>query len=473
MMKLVDAVTHRFPQKNPWAADALASLDDQLNPATPIHELVAGWYHLGEGHQRPLLDVVFVLTDSRLGIGHPGEARVPRWIELSNITVVDAIDNSDFPLQTIELQQADGSVSLVGWPSTFSDRVIEVLLGLRDRSAPATSPLGDSIPNSLPDPMPEPFLIEGATPPIAPVPAVPVESVPVESVTVQSVPVQSVPVESVPVQPAVAPAPALDFLKAPAPRTAPVDLAPGVANLHGATQPEPRSEAELGADVQPGSAGDLKAGPVTSSMPVIADVDSDAHDIFFGDLDAMAEAASDIPSFDADDRAPWEIMGDAWPEVVVGVNYLGGHPHIKRKRKSGVMAFGPGGMEVKGTGISRWEMELDWNHVNDVEVVGADEIMFSDAIRVPADSSVVVVGMIDGARLFFETVGRRPPTLRSELAPVMSMVSAGRVRRANRPRETGGQTAGSSDVAAEGLALGPTEGSVGADPSTLVGGLGQ
>ena len=103
---------------------------------------------------------------------------------------------------------------------------------------------------------------------------------------------------------------------------------------------------------------------------------------------------------------------------------------MKRKRKGGVMSFGPEGLRVRSAGVGRWDIQLDWQHSNSIDVQGPDEIMFSEALRIAPSSCVMIVEMTEGSRLFFEVVGRRPPSLRSEIAAVISMVAAGRTYRA-------------------------------------------
>ena len=375
MMKLVDAVSHRFPQQNEWATRALASLTDVLDDGTPVHDLVEGWCRVCEAQTGQLVDVLFVLTEDRLGIGHVGDAHIRRWIDLSSIVVVDAIDNSLYPLQTIELQFSSGDPLMLGWPHPFSDQFVAVLERLRDAADAAdTADVAESPADGAVDAADtdaaDTDVAEGADPATS----------------------------------AVTGAPALSALLAP--RAVPAEVV------------DDRDEV-MAALAQRG-------GPIPDERAAALDA---AHETFFGDLE-HDEAPVQLPRFGADSRAPWDAMGAAWPGDIPGVNYLGGHPSVKRKRKGGVMSFGPEGLRVRSAGVGRWDIQLDWQHSNSIDVQGPDEIMFSEALRIAPSSCVMIVEMTEGSRLFFEVVGRRPPSLRSEIAAVISMVAAGRTYRA-------------------------------------------
>lgn len=375
MMKLVDAVSHRFPQPNEWATRALASLTDVLDDGTPIHELVEGWCRVGDAQTGQLVDVLFVLTESRLGIGHVGELHIKRWIDLSTIVVVDAIDNSLYPLQTIELQFADGEPLTLGWPHPFSDQFVAVLVRLRDAAEAARPETG------------------------------------------------------------VEPSETAEFC-APAETVEPSEAEPGGAGVGAPALSEllaPRTASPISDDER----SEVLAALAQHGSPAVEAVIDEraaaldaAHETFFGDLEHSSEEPVEVPRFGADSRAPWDAMGAAWPSDIAGVNYLGGHPSVKRKRKGGVMSFGPEGLRIRSAGVGRWDIRLDWRHTASIDVQGPDEIMFSEALRVAPSSCVMIVEMTEGSRLFFEVVGRRPPSLRSEIAAVISMVDAGRTYRA-------------------------------------------
>ncbi|NLA34450.1 MAG: hypothetical protein GX868_02040 [Actinobacteria bacterium] len=361
MMKLVDAVSHRFPQQNEWATRALASLTDVLEDDTPIHELVEGWCRVGDAQTGQLIDVLFVLTETRLGIGHAGDLHIERWVDLASIVVVDAIDNSLYPLQTIELQFSFGEPLTLGWPHPFSDQFVALLTRLRNAAeAAAAEQAAAEAAAAEPVAQPEPTAVEGA--------------------------------------------PALSALLGP--RNAETVVV------------DDRDEV-LAALERQGS-------PVSDERTAALDA---AHETFFGDLEHSAPSPVAVPRFGADSRAPWDAMGAAWPADVAGVNYLGGHPSVKRRRKGGVMSFGRDGLRIRSAGVGRWDIQLDWEHTRSIDVQGPDEIMFSEALRVAPSSCVMIVEMTEGSRLFFEVTGRRPPSLRSEIAAVISMVDAGRTYR--------------------------------------------
>ena len=128
---------------------------------------------------------------------------------------------------------------------------------------------------------------------------------------------------------------------------------------------------------------------------------------------------------------PWQSPAIAWPETLKSVTYLGGHPGHQRKRKNGAMVFSPTGIDVSGGGFQSWSMHVDWSFVDRIEVFGADEVMFTDHMKIDGNSSAVVVQVLDGTKLYFEVRLRRPPSLRVTLAPVLTLVEDIRVDRSS------------------------------------------
>jgi hypothetical protein len=374
MIRLADAITNRFPQGNQWATDALAALSGGLEPTTLVHDVVEGWTRIGDGDGAELVDTLFILTSDRLGLGQAGgDGGTPRWIPLRSIVAVDAVDNSPLPLQTIELEIGDAAIVCVGWPETFSDRLVPVLVALANGDDPDLIAPADTAP-APPTPTADPFPV-APEPPVDAAPGLP----PILASDLVEPPTQ---------RPIVA---ALDFLNKPAPTPFPA-AAPPTPDLDEIPLPPPPA-------------------PMTAPAPP-----------------PPSPAPSTLPG----DAAPWLAPGMVWPEPLRGVLYLGGHPGYPRKRKNGTMAFSPNGLDVSGTGFQSWDMSMDWAFVHGLEVQGPDEIMFADHLKIDSTSSALVVTMTDDTRMFFEIRTRRPPSLRATLAPVLTMVENIRSYRANR-----------------------------------------
>jgi len=150
-MKLAEALTNRFPQGNEWARQALAALSGDFEPATLVHDVACGWIRRGADEDGPLVDTLFILTSDRLGLGQTsGGIGDPRWIPLAAVKAVDAIDDSVLPLQTVELELAGGLAMCVGWPESFTERLIPVLEALVV-AAPDRGLADDSMPIELSD----------------------------------------------------------------------------------------------------------------------------------------------------------------------------------------------------------------------------------------------------------------------------------------------------------------------------------
>lgn len=133
MIKLADALSQRFPQGNQWATQALGALAGEFDSSTLVHEICEGWMRRGEGADAELIDTLFIVTNDRLGLGQTNSgAGDPRWIPLSAIIAVDAVDDSPLPLQTIEIELSGGLAMCVGWPDDFSQRLVDVLIALAE-----------------------------------------------------------------------------------------------------------------------------------------------------------------------------------------------------------------------------------------------------------------------------------------------------------------------------------------------------
>ena len=125
-------------------------------------------------------------------------------------------------------------------------------------------------------------------------------------------------------------------------------------------------------------------------------------------------------------ETPWSSPGVQWPEEVRGVNYLQGYPGQRKKRKSGLMQFGPEGISLTGKGFGNWTMSIGWLFVENIEIFGPEEILFTNQIKIDASSTAIVVKATDGAEIIFEVRSRRPPSLRSSLASLSYLLEAAR-----------------------------------------------
>jgi len=421
MIRLHDAITSAFPQGNQWAAEALEALSDELEPTTLVHGVIEGWLQRGAGDDLELIDTLFILTEARLGLGRTDEAPGERrWVQLTDIVAIDAVDDSPLPLQTIEIELADGLVMCLGWPETFTEVVIPVLVALAERKE--LDAAADVMPPELTDPaavatdasdlesMEPSGWIEGAvaSPPAA------------ESA------------EPTGERPVVA---ALDFFNAAPPHGAPALDAPAPGDEPAAAS-DPWMSIETGRHDEPLAPGAFETGPFDTvpfdTVPF--------ETVPFGavpDESTPLESAADVEptvareSSLADGPPPWQQPGMVWPDPLRGVLYLGGHPGHPRKRKNGSMLFSPAGLAVSGTGFQSWDMNMDWAFVDGIEIQGPDEILFGDNLKIDSTSSALIVRMADDTRMFFEIRTRRPPSLRAGLAPVLLMVENIRAYRAN------------------------------------------
>jgi hypothetical protein len=389
MIKLADAISSRFPQGNEWAALALERLAGGIGPADLVHDVAEGWMRRGAGEGAELIDTLFVLTDDRLGLGQAVPAAgTPGWIDLASIAAVDAVDRSPLPLQTIEMEFADGTTMCVGWPEAFSGGLVPVLEALvtarADHALPAEFADGAATAH-------DPSLLDEISP----------------SEWVE--------------QPVV---PAIDFLhraepEVASPPTAPFDAAalaapPFAVGLPEEPGPTTTSGADAWFSVDPSSIGE-PLDPLAFA-PDTAPVDT--------------APVNPAPPRVSSSRPPWEEPGVTWPDPLRGVLYLGGHPGYPRKRKNGTMIFSAAGLDVRGTGFQDWDMSMDWAYLDGIDIQGPDEIMFGDHLKIDSTSSALVISMSDGTRMFFEIRTRRPPSLRSTLAPLLMMVQSIRGHRA-------------------------------------------
>jgi len=410
MIKLNEAITNRFPQGNEWATQALAALAGDFDATTLVHDVAEGWMRRGVGAEAELVDTLFILTNDRLGLGQTGGGvGDPRWVPLSAIIAVDAVDDSPLPLQTIEIELQGGLDMCVGWPETFSERLVAVLIALAE--GVALDDQADAMPRELTDP-------DGVVGDVSDLDSLsPSEWV-------------EQPVE----QPAEQPAEPVDDLDELPPPTGQRKVVAALDFFNSTPQPRP-FESPTDASVDPATADAWTTLDARHDAEPLA---PDAFETFDPNglaewVEPLAPAAEPTPAPGASPAGPppWATPGMVWPDPLRGVLYLGGHPAHPRKRKNGTMIFSPKGLEVNGSGFQSWEMSMDWAYVEAMEIQGPDEVMFGDHLKIDSTSSALIVTMADQTRMFFEVRTRRPPSLRAALAPVLNMVENIRAYRAH------------------------------------------
>lgn len=458
MIQLNDALAEQFPTGDEWVRGALSSLGDSLQPTSLVHAVVGGWVQRPDSVAVDLVETLFVLLPDRLGLGQTdGDERI-RWIPMDAIQNLDAIDDSPLPLQTVEICLADGSTIKAGWTDSFSEQIVGVLISLISGGSPAAT-------------APDPEIETAPEQPAADVATADAPSMAVEADTTPDLPAApqserwieesaevaveptgeadstawfsvGANIDDPPLNPSVFTAnedlPAFlreELIKVneeqraaaapePQPPTALADLpappveARGVAPSEAPPvfgEPSHYNPATQYADSGLEPASTWSFDDVLEPAPPAADAQLPAP---------PAGAAIDPSSMADHGQPPWLAPGMMWPEPMRGVLYLGGHPAHSRKRKNGTMVFSPNGIDVGGVGLQNWSMSMEWAYVESVDIQGPDEVMFADHLKIDSASSALIVTMIDGTRMFFEVRTRRPPSLRSSLAPVLSMVQS-------------------------------------------------
>jgi len=476
MITLTEAFAKRFPAGSSWARQALAGIGVDFSEAVLVHDLCAGWFRLDDA--APLVDTLWVLTDDRLGIGQTNAgAGDPRWIPLTAVVAIDAIDDSPLPLLAVELHLAGGLVMCAGWPEPFAEGVVGLLM---ERSAAVAAEESDTMPRELADPavsaaVVDPSSLEGLDP------SEWVEgSVGNEPPTTGLPPAGRYTPEPTDAGVSFAPSGDADAVAISDGWVNPFDVMdPAIANADfnrsgfTAESHEPSLIAGFGerpAPVDP-SASVEDRPTVSEQEPVpvddpwfdeisfdedsldesrfdetrldetrfdaqrIGDPSEAVLDDFFGELDdgpvtgtvPVAEPASVgavVIELHADaPDAPWNHRAVQWPTSLSGVTYVGGHPDQTRKRKNGTIVFGSAGIRVAGSGLQSWDLDLPWTQVTKLRIEGTDEVMFTEGVRIEPSSSALIVELVDGAKVYFEVRMRRPGSLRSPLAPMLQLVA--------------------------------------------------
>lgn len=87
------------------------------------------------------VDAIFVLSGAHLGIGRTERVAAPVWLNLRELTNLDALGDPADGLQGVEISMEDHSVITAGWPEPFVDAVLNTLHRLLDpQPAPTEVP---------------------------------------------------------------------------------------------------------------------------------------------------------------------------------------------------------------------------------------------------------------------------------------------------------------------------------------------
>lgn len=458
MLTLSQALRERFPDGQEWVHDAVDTIDE-LSLDSEVHDVAQGWMRVGEGDSR-LVDALFVLTEEGLGFGQPASGSAERWVPLAAISAIDAIEGTGHPLEAIEIHLSGGMAMLIGLPDPFVEVLVSVLkrqVSASPEPEQATMPsdLGaaaEADASTLDGLPPSPWVeTDVHTGPWAPGPdlwAPPPEPRPAPLSALRSAAAESVsedaedhagdragdhaedqPDDGGDKRLEVPPTPfALDARTFLAPGDPDADsqvsgpagsrgvvIDPlgfadtsdlsGTAGLSGATE----------LDEPPGDA--YRFDPtVPFDAPGLDDVDP-VEEFFAGD-DHGGAALRDAVFDDPQDA----LRAIPYPEPFKGVSYLGGHPDHPRKRKNSVLVFSSAGVAMTGGGMGGGQFAIPWAQVRSLDVQGADEVKFTHNHRIDLNSSAVIVELRSGDVLVFEVKLRRPATMRSTLAPILSMV---------------------------------------------------
>lgn len=426
MLTLSQALQERFGEAQEWVHDAVGAIDE-VSLDSEVHDVAQGWMRVGEGDSR-LIDAVFVLTEEGLGFGQPGNGAAERWVPLAAVTAIDAIEGTGHPLEAIEIHLSGGMAMLIGLPEQFVEVLVTVLkrqVATSPEPAPATMPrdLGEAaaadastLDGLPPSPWVETDVHAGPWAPAADRWAPPGLE-PIDTSASDEVEPASDEVE-----------PAADTMEVP-----PTPFAVGTpAFLSRRESPDrevyidPRGFAETG--VETDIEGDEPAAPAgeyrfDASVPFDSpdDIDDESVDPveeFFATDDHGGAALNDTSDVDPHES----LRAIPFPEPFKGVSYLGGHPDHPRKRKNSVLVFSTAGVAMTGGGMSGGQFAIPWAQVRSLDVQGADEVKFTHNHRIDLNSSAVIVELRSGDVLVFEVKLRRPATMRSTLAPILSMV---------------------------------------------------
>lgn len=451
MLTLSQALQERFPDGQEWVRDAVDTIDE-VSLDSEVHDVAQGWMRVGEGDSR-LVDALFVLTEEGLGFGQPASGSAERWVPLVAITAIDAIEGTGHPLEAIEIHLSGGMAMLIGLPEPF----VEVLVSVLKRQVSASpEPEQATMPSDLgaaaeadtstldglpPSPWVETDVHTGPWAPDPDLWAPLTDPAPTPLSTLRSAATASVPEspedhigdqfdEGDDERMEVPPTPfALDAPTFLAPAQPDADGPVGgpvgsrgvvidpqgfadTSDLSGPTDDEPTGHSDAPA-VDDGYHFDPT---VPFDTPGLDEVDP-VEEFFAGD-DHGGAALRDAVSVDPQDA----LRAIPYPEPFKGVSYLGGHPDHPRKRKNSVLVFSSAGVAMTGGGMGGGQFAIPWAQVRSLDVQGADEVKFTHNHRIDLNSSAVIVELRSGDVLVFEVKLRRPATMRSTLAPILSMV---------------------------------------------------
>lgn len=447
MLTLSQALQERFPAGEAWVRDVVDAIDE-VSLDSEVHDVAQGWMRVGEGTSR-LVDALFVLTEEGLGFGQPSNGAAERWVPLAAITAIDAIEGTGHPLEAVEIHLSGGMAMLIGLPEPF----VEVLVSVLERQVAASPPPEPvTMPRDLDEEAaPDASTLDGLPP--SPWVETDVHLSPWAPVTDRWAPPGTTPEPSE----ATASGPGDERAGEPPPRSSPqaptflasVDLAPVTpapsvppadrdvvidrlafadASSSGETPSGTEAESRGGFDAYrfdptvPFDAPDpteIQHEDAGDTPPVGVEPGGvDPVDDFFASDDHGGAALSASSTTDPHEAA----RSIQFPEPFKGVSYLGGHPDHPRKRKNSVLVFSTAGVAMTGGGLGGGQFAIPWAQIRSLDVQGADEVKFTHNHRIDLNSSAVIVELRSGDVLVFEVKLRRPATMRSTLAPILSMV---------------------------------------------------
>ena len=367
MIKLTEALGSRFPQTSDWATAALGALAGGLQDDTAVRDVSLGWTSLAMPGSPARVETLFMLTADRLGfVQAAGGPELPFWLSLAAIDNLDALGTSVPP--------ANPSGAIVGDLQT-----VEVTVGgsLAMQVGWNVAFIGEVV---------EALIAVAEAPAEAPIE----EAMPAELANHASVEAH----------------------------TSQLDVIPPSNWVEQAVPPSEVAEPEAWLDID----GIDDAMPISPSSFILPEerlrIEAAIEAAFDPAIERPALAAGPVP-----DSEPWLEAGVVWSEPVDDIAYLGGHPAHPRKRKNGTMSFSAAGIEIAGRGVRSWTMNIDWAVVAGIELQGADELMFTDNLRIHTSGSALSLRMVDGTRMFFEVRDRRPPSVRGSLTSVLQLMS--------------------------------------------------
>ncbi len=394
MKTLNEVLAEHFLDSSEWVKHAILGLGDHEDLESNVADVGLGWLRRGGEETGKLIDTVFVLTSSQLGIGQtsPGIGD-PRWIPLSAVEGVDAVDGTPYPLQTIEITLTGGMVMCVGWNDNFVGQVISVLTGGETSpSVAAQQVVNRARQDVLPPELVDPSLIAPDASGLGDISAAAF----VEPNVVDEF-----------------------FANAPDPDDAPA------------------SEAFVdGSHIVENEPAETTVDTTLADEPMIEETGEPTLDNYFHGTSFESQAGYDQrvddffdpevihfsePSAGTSDDSPWLQPGIKWPEPIKPVTYLRGLPALGKKRKGGIMVISKAGITATGTTVGRWDVFIEWTEIENLEIYTPDEVRFTENLKIDPKSCVLAVELRHGTSVLFELRSAPAATTKTKLGAVLAM----------------------------------------------------